>query len=316
MTAFIIRRFVSMVPTLLLVSVVTFALAHMMPGDPALAYLGETAPRDQVAYQAMRKELGLDKPVVVQYITWMEHVARGDLGTSVRSQDSVSSEIAQRAPVTLELTFLGMLVAGLIAVPAGIYSAMRPGIFLDTVATMGVIGGLAIPDFWLGIMMIYLFAVALHVLPPSGFTPITSDLGMNLKMMVLPALAVGLGQAAILMRQIRSSLLEVLHREYVTTARAKGLAESLVVRRHALRNALIPVVTLFGLQTGRVFGTAVVIETVFGLPGLARLAVDSVTFRDYSALQGTILLFALIVLLINLATDLVYGFLDPRIRYA
>ncbi|MCL4371190.1 MAG: ABC transporter permease, partial [Chloroflexi bacterium] len=302
--------------TLLLVSVVTFALAHMMPGDPALAYLGETAPRDQVAYQAMRKQLGLDQPVVVQYVTWMEHVARGDLGTSVRSQDSVSSEIAQRAPVTLELTFLGMLVAGLIALPAGIYSAMRPGTLLDNLATMGVIGGLAIPDFWLGILMIYLFAVALHVLPPSGFTPLTTDVGMNLQMMVLPALAVGLAQAATLMRQIRSSLLEVLHREYVTTARAKGLAEAIVVRRHALRNAMIPVVTLFGLQTGRVFGTAVVIETIFGLPGLARLAVDSVTFRDYSALQGTILLFALIVLLINLATDLVYGFLDPRIRYA
>lgn len=316
MTAFIIRRIVSIVPTLLLVSVVTFALAHLMPGDPALAYLGESAPRDQVAYQAMRQQLGLNEPVVVQYVNWIEHVARGDLGTSVRSQDSVTSELEQRLPVTLELTFLGMVVAALLAFPAGILSAMRPGSLLDTVATMGVIGGLAIPDFWLGIMMIYLFAVALHLLPPSGFTPITTDVGMNLQMMVLPALAVGLAQAAILMRQIRSALLEVLHREYVTTARAKGLREAIVVRRHALRNALIPVVTLFGLQTGRVFGTAVVIETIFGLPGLARLAVDSVMFRDYSALQGTILFFAVVVLLINLLTDLIYGFLDPRIRYA
>lgn len=316
MTAFIIRRIVSIVPTLLLVSVVTFALAHLMPGDPALAYLGESAPRDQVAYQAMRQQLGLNEPVVVQYVNWIEHVARGDLGTSVRSQDSVMSELEQRLPVTLELTFLGMVVAALLAFPAGILSAMRPGSLLDAVATMGVIGGLAIPDFWLGIMMIYLFAVALHLLPPSGFTPITTDVGMNLQMMVLPALAVGLAQAAILMRQIRSALLEVLHREYVTTARAKGLREAIVVRRHALRNALIPVVTLFGLQTGRVFGTAVVIETIFGLPGLARLAVDSVMFRDYSALQGTILFFAVVVLLINLLTDLIYGFLDPRIRYA
>lgn len=316
MTAFIVRRIVSIVPTLLLVSVVTFALAHLMPGDPALAYLGESAPRDQVAYQAMRQQLGLNEPVVVQYVNWIEHVARGDLGTSVRSQDSVMSELEQRLPVTLELTFLGMVVAALLAFPAGILSAMRPGSLLDAVATMGVIGGLAIPDFWLGIMMIYLFAVALHLLPPSGFTPITTDVGMNLQMMVLPALAVGLAQAAILMRQIRSALLEVLHREYVTTARAKGLREAIVVRRHALRNALIPVVTLFGLQTGRVFGTAVVIETIFGLPGLARLAVDSVMFRDYSALQGTILFFAVVVLLINLLTDLIYGFLDPRIRYA
>ncbi len=316
MTTFIIRRIVAMVPTLFLVSIVTFGLAHLMPGDPALAYLGMTAPRDKVEYQAMRKELGLDKPVVVQYVDWIEHVATGDLGTSVRSQDSVMSELKQRLPVTMELTFLGMLVAALIAFPAGILSAMRPGSFLDGIATLGVVGGLAIPDFWLGIVMIYIFAVAFHLLPPSGFTPIATDLGTNLQMMVLPAMAVGLGQAAVLMRQMRSSLLEVLHREYVTTARAKGLGERVVIIRHALRNALIPVVTIFGLQTSRVFGTAVVIETVFGLPGMARLAVDSVSFRDYSALQGTILVFALIVLLINLLTDILYGFLDPRIRYA
>jgi peptide/nickel transport system permease protein len=316
MTTYIVRRFVGVVPTLFLVSIVTFALVHLMPGDPALSYLGETAPRDQAAYQQMRKELGLDQPVVIQYVRWIEQVGHGDLGTSVRSQDLVAHEIEQRLPVTLELTFLGMLVAALIAFPAGVISAMRPGSLLDGIATLGVVGGLAIPDFWLGIVMIYIFAVALHLLPPSGFTPIATSLGTNLQMMVLPALAVGLAQAAILMRQMRSALLEVLHREYVTTARAKGLRERVVVRRHALRNALIPVVTIFGLQTGRVFGTAVVIETIFGLPGLARLAVDSVAFRDYSALQGTILLFALIVLLVNLFTDILYGFLDPRIRYS
>ncbi len=316
MTAYLVRRIVAMIPTLFLVSVVTFGLAHLMPGDPALAYLGETSPRDQAAYQHMRTELGLDQPVVVQYVNWIERIAYGDLGKSVRSQSSVADELGQRLPVTLELTFLGMLVAAALAFPAGIISAVRPGSKLDTVATIGVTGGLAIPDFWLGILLIYLFAVALRLLPPSGFIPIPTDPLQNLQMMILPALTVGLAQGAILMRQMRSALLEVLHREYVTTARAKGLGEGVVIGRHALRNALIPVATIFGLQTARVFGTAVVIETIFGLPGLARLAVDSVAFRDYSALQGTILLFAVIVLVVNLFTDILYGFLDPRIRYA
>ncbi len=316
MAAYALRRILAAVPTLFLLSIVTFGLAHLMPGDPALAYLGETAPRDQVAYREMRKELGLDRPVAVQYLRWIRHVMVGDLGTSVRSQDRVADELGQRLPVTLELTFLGMLVAAAIAVPAGILSALRPGSRLDMLATLGVTGGLAIPDFWLGILMIFLFAVVLHVLPASGFTPIARDPLQNLQMMVLPALSVGLAQAATLMRQMRSAVLEMLHREYVTTARAKGLGESLVVRRHVVRNALIPVVTLFGLQTGRVFGTAVIIETIFGVPGLARLAVDSVSFRDYSVLQGTILVLAVTVLLVNLVTDLLYGFLDPRIRYA
>jgi peptide/nickel transport system permease protein len=314
-TAYIGRRLLAIVPTLWLVSVVTFALAHLMPGDPALALLGESAPRDQVAYQAIRKDLGLDRPVVVQYGRWIERVVRGNLGISVRSQTPVAFEIFHRLPITLELTFLGMLAAAAIALPTGILAALRPGTRLETTATLATFGGLAIPDFWLGILLIYLFAVTLRVLPPSGFTPLAQDPVQNVRMMVLPALALGLGQAAIIMRQVYSGMVDVLHREYVTTARAKGLSEWIVVWRHALRNAMIPVITILGLQIGRVFGTAVVIEVVFSLPGLARLAVDSAGFRDYSALQGAILTFALTVLLVNLVTDCLYGSLDPRIRY-
>jgi peptide/nickel transport system permease protein len=312
---YVVRRVLTMLPTLLLVSVVTFLLAHLMPGDPVLAFLGETAPRDQVAYEAMRRQLGLDQPVAVQYLRWMEQVARGNLGTSVRSQTPVAFELVQRLPVTLELTALGMLIAAAVAVPLGVVAAARRSRPLRILATAGTTGGLAMPDFWLGILMIYLFAVALRLLPASGFTSLVSDPVGNLQAMALPALTLGLGQAAILMRQVHSATAEVLHHEYVTTARAKGLSEWRVVRRHALRNALIPVVTIFGLQTGRVFGAAVVVETVFALPGLARLAVDSAAFRDYSALQGAILTFALAVLVTNLLTDLVCGAVDPRIRH-
>jgi len=312
---YIVRRLLTMLPTLFLVSVVTFLLAHLMPGDPVLAFLGETAPRDQVAYAAMREQLGLDRPVAVQYLRWMEQVSRGNLGISVRSQTPVAFELVQRLPVTLELTILGMLIAAGVAVPLGVVSAARGGRTLRAVATVGTTGGLAMPDFWLGILMIYLFAVALRLLPASGFTPLASDPVANLRTMALPALTLGFGQAAILMRQVHSAMLDVLHREYVTTARAKGLSEWLVVRRHALKNALIPVITIFGLQTGRVFGAAVVVETVFALPGLARLAVDSAAFRDYSALQGAILMFALAVLVVNLSTDLLCGAVDPRVRH-
>jgi peptide/nickel transport system permease protein len=304
-----------MVPTLLLVSIATFVLAHLMPGDPALAVLGETAPRDQVAYDAMRRDLGLDRPLLVQYLRWIGRLTHGNFGLSVRSQTPVGLELVHRLPITLELTLLGMLVAAAVALPTGIVSAMRRGGGLQVAVTAGTLGGLAIPDFWLAILLIYVFAVVLRLLPTGGFTPIAADPVANLKMMVLPALALGLGQAAIVMRQVHSAMVDVLHREYVTTARAKGLSEWVVIRRHALRNALIPVITILGLQVGRVFGTAVVIETMFALPGLARLAVDSAAFRDYSALQGAILVFALTVLVVNLLTDLLYGALDPRIRY-
>jgi peptide/nickel transport system permease protein len=210
---------------------------------------------------------------------------------------------------------MAMAIALLIAVPVGILSAVRPNSNADKAGTVLAMSGVAIPDFWLGIMLIYVFSVWLKVLPPSGYVPVSQGLGPSLQSMLLPALSLGMALSAVVMRQLRSALLEVLQQDYVMVARAKGLREMVVVGRHALKNALIPVVTVIGLQTGRLFGGAVVVETIFALPGLGRLAADSIFFRDFPMLQGVVLILALAVVLANLFTDLLYAFLDPRIRY-
>jgi peptide/nickel transport system permease protein len=313
---YLLRRVLHAIPTLLLVTAVTFAITMLLPGDPALAFLGEAAAMDKVAYEAMRRELGLDQPLPIQYALWLGRTLQGDLGRSVRTKEPVWESVQARFPITLQLTVMAMLVALIVAVPVGIISAIRPNSRLDMVGTIVAISGLAIPGFWLGIMLIFVFALWLRWLPPSGYAPPSSGLGQNLQLMLLPALALGVEQAAVIMRQVRSALLEVLGQEYVTTAWAKGLRERVVVSRHALRNALIPVVTIIGLQTGRLFGGAVVIETVFALPGLGRLAADSIFFRDFPSLQGVVLILALAVFLSNLITDALYAYLDPRIRYA
>ena len=316
MKTYLLRRVLHAIPTLLLVTAVTFAITMLLPGDPALAFLGEAAAMDKVAYEAMRRELGLDQPLPIQYALWLGRTLQGDLGRSVRTKEPVWESVQARFPITLQLTVMAMLVALIVAVPVGIISAIRPNSRLDMVGTIVAISGLAIPGFWLGIMLIFVFALWLRWLPPSGYAPPSGGLGQNLQLMLLPALALGVEQAAVIMRQVRSALLEVLGQEYVTTAWAKGLRERVVVSRHALRNALIPVVTIIGLQTGRLFGGAVVIETVFALPGLGRLAADSIFFRDFPSLQGVVLILALAVFLSNLITDALYAYLDPRIRYA
>jgi peptide/nickel transport system permease protein len=288
----------------------------LLPGDPALALLGEAQAMDKVAYNAMRSELGLDLPIPVQYLLWLNRVLHGDLGQSIRTHEPVVEAIRSRFPITFQLTVIAMAVALLVALPIGIISAVRPNSWLDTIATMFAISGQAVPSFWLGIMLIFVFALWLGWLPPSGYTPPTVDVRTNLSMMLLPAIALGVEQAAAVMRQVRAALIDVLHQEYVTTAWAKGLREPNIVMQHALRNALIPVVTIIGLQTGRLFGGAVVVETIFAMPGLGRLAADSIFFRDFPSLQGVVLVLALAVFLTNLITDALYSFLDPRIRYA
>ncbi len=272
---YLLRRLVYFVPLLFLVTVVTFSVALLLPGDPALAYIGEANMRDKVMYETMRKELGLDQPIPVQYAKWLGRVVRGDFGRSIRTREPALEGLLARFPVTLQLTAMAMVIALLIAVPVGIVSAVRPNSTADKAGTMLAMSGVAIPDFWL--------------------------LGMAL--------------SAVVMRQLRSALIEVLQQDYVMVARAKGLRETIVVGRHALRNALIPVVTVIGLQTGRLFGGAVVVETIFALPGLGRLAADSIFFRDFPMLQGVVLILALAVLLANLLTDILYAFIDPRIRY-
>jgi peptide/nickel transport system permease protein len=316
MAPYLFRRLLYFIPVIFLVTVVVFAITMLLPGDPALAFLGEANMRDKVAYEAMRKELGLDRPLPVQYAIWLGKAVQGDLGRSVRTHEAVTAALAARLPVTIELASVSLGIALLIAIPVGIVSATRPNSKLDTVATVMAVSGVALPEFFVGILLIYVFAVGLHLLPPSGYVPLAAGLWPNLKSIILPALSLGLALNAVTMRQVRASLIEVMGEDYITVARAKGVSEGAVIRVHALKNAMIPVITVIGLQVGRLFGGTVVVETIFAFPGMGRLAADSIFFRDFPALQGVVLVMALAVLVCNLLTDMLYAYVDPRIRYA
>ncbi len=316
MGKFVTRRLITAIPTIFLVTVFAFSIILMLPGDPALAILGEELARDKQLYQALRDELGLDRPIPVQYWDWFTKALHGDFGKSVRNRQPIVEAIAQKMPITIELGILGTLVALSIAFPVGVISAVRPGSRFDTLGTFIAIGGVATPSFWFGIMLIYVLAVWVRLLPPSGYIDPFTDLGMNLKLMIMPAFTLGTHSAASLMRQMRSSLIEVLQQEYIVTARAKGLRERVVVTTHALKNALIPVVTILGLHIGHMFGGAVVIETIFSVPGAGRLLVDSIFFRDFPVVQAVVLVMALGVVICNLIADMAYAYLDPRIRFA
>jgi peptide/nickel transport system permease protein len=316
MAPYLFRRLLYFIPVIFLVTVVVFAITMLLPGDPALAFLGEANMRDKVAYEAMRKELGLDRPLPVQYAIWLGKAVQGDLGRSVRTHEAVTAALAARLPVTIELAGVSLGIALLIAIPVGIVSATRPNSKLDTVATVMAVSGVALPEFFVGILLIYVFAVGLHLLPPSGYVPLAAGLWPNLKSIILPALSLGLALNAVTMRQVRASLIEVMGEDYITVARAKGVSERAVIRVHALKNAMIPVITVIGLQVGRLFGGTVVVETIFAFPGMGRLAADSIFFRDFPALQGVVLVMALAVLVCNLLTDMLYAYVDPRIRYA
>ena len=316
MARYLFRRLLYFVPVVFLVTVVVFLITMMLPGDPAMAFLGEANIHDKVAYEAMRKELGLDRPIPMQYVIWLGRALKGDLGRSVRTHEAVLDALIARLPVTIELAAVALVIALVIAIPVGIVSATRPNTKVDSVATVMAVSGVALPEFFVGILLIYLFAVWLRWLPPSGYVPLSVGTWPNLKSIILPALSLGLALNAVTMRQVRASLIEVLQEEYVTVARAKGLPENEVIRVHALKNAMIPVITVIGLQIGRLFGGTVVVETIFAFPGMGRLAADSIFFRDFPVLQGVVLVMALAVLACNLLTDLLYAYVDPRIRYA
>jgi peptide/nickel transport system permease protein len=316
MTQYLLRRFVYFIPVIFLVTVVIFSITLLLPGDPALAFLGEGNIHDKVAYEAMRKELGLDQPIPVQYGMWVTRAVQGDFGRSIRTRERVLDGLAARLPVTLQLTIMALVIALTIAIPVGILSATRPNSKMDTAGTVFAIGGVAIPEFWLGILLIYIFAVWLRWLPPSGYVSPSAGLWPSIQSLILPAISLGMTLNAVTMRQTRSCLIEVMQNEYIVTARAKGLAERVLVARHALKNALIPVITIIGLQIGRLFGGAVVVETIFALPGMGRLAADSIFFRDFPMLQGVVLVMAIAVLFCNLITDVLYAYLDPRIRFS
>jgi peptide/nickel transport system permease protein len=312
MTEFLVRRALISVLTLLLISLIVFTGVRMIPGDPARVLAGTDA--DAAGLQEIREKYGLNDPVPVQYLRWIGLALRGDLGESIRTRQPVAATVAIKLPITIELACLSLLVALAIALPAGIIAAVRRNTVWDVAASAVSLCGVSIPNFWLGIMLILLVSVRLGWLPASGFVPLGEDPLGNLRRMVMPAFVLGTGLAAVLMRQTRNAMIEVLSQDYIRTARAKGLAQPAVVVRHALRNGLIPVVTILGLQMGALMGGAVVTEQIFVLPGFGRLIVEAVFTRDYPLVQGVVLITASSYVLINLLVDVSYTVLNPRIR--
>jgi peptide/nickel transport system permease protein len=314
MRSFILRRAGAAVIVLFLSSVLIFIGVRALPGDPALALAGES--RDPAALQATREKYGLDKPVPVQYVTWLSHVVRGDLGESSKSGLPVLDTIVDRLPVTLELAFLSLLVALALGIPAGIFAAARPGSAFDYGGSALALVGLSVPHFWLGLMLILIISVELGLLPASGYVPFFEDPIGNLERMVMPAFVLGTSVAAIVMRQMRSAMLDSLGADYVRTARAKGLPERSVIGSHALRNSLLTVVTVVGLQLGILISGAVVTEQIFVIPGFGKLTLDSVLERDFALVQAVVLVVTFGYVVINLLVDVLYSVLNPRIRIA
>jgi len=314
MQRYIARRLVSIVPSLLIVSVIVFFLIHLTPGDPAVTMLGFDATQAEI--DALRRHLGLDRPLGTQFVLWLGNVLRGNLGTSLFLDKPVVSVIVERLEPTLLLTLYALLIAVLLGVPAGVISAIKRNGLLDQVVMFLALMGLSIPDFWLALLLILGFAVGLRWLPAAGYQPLSSGFSANFRYLILPSLSVGLGQAAYIARMTRTSMIDVITRDYIRTARAKGLAEWCIVGKHALKNALIPVITVAGMSFAIVMGGAATIaETIFTIPGVGRLVVSSIQRRDYPVIQGTIMFIACVYLLTNLIIDILYAWIDPRIRY-
>lgn len=311
MLPFVGRRVLTAIPTLLIVTVMVFGIQRSLPGDPALILAGEQQDPAVIAF--IREKYRLDDPVPVQYVAWLGQLARGDLGRSLRTNEPVLDLIAAKLPVTAELAVLSLLVALVIAIPVGVLAAVRRGTPVDYGGTMLALAGLSVPNFWLGIMLILLVSVRLGWLPASGYVPLSEGVWENISRMIMPAFVLGTGLAAVLMRQMRSSMLGVLRQDFVRTAHAKGQRGSAVVIRHALRNALIPVTTILGLQLGALLSGAVLTEQVFTIPGFGKLVVDAVFNRDYAVVQGVVLVTATAYIAINLVVDVAYAVLDPRI---
>jgi len=313
-TGYIFQRILTTIIVLLGITFVVFMIIQLVPGDPARVILGVAASQENV--EALRERLGLNQPVWSQYASWLWGLARGDLGDSLITGQPVLPQIFQRLPATLLLAGAGLLIGLAIALPAGIISALKPHSALDLSATIFSQVGVSIPDFWLGILLVLLFSLTLGWLPSQGYTAIGKDFWDWLSHLILPALTVGIISGSIQTRFIRSAMLEVLHQDYVRTARAKGLTEAMVINRHALRNAMITIVTIIGLQLTALLSAVVVVEVVFSWPGLGRLTLDAVLDRDYPLLQGAVFTMATLLALVNLVTDLLYAYIDPRIEYA
>lgn len=316
MLVYFLRQVLLAIPALLGVILITFILMRAVPGDVVTNLVGLEGNVSPERMDEMRRMFGLDLPIHVQFGQWFGAALQGDLGSSLRTSRPIVQDLLLRFPVTLELTFLSLLIALVIAIPLGIIAAVRRGTVVDFLVSVFALLGLSIPGFFLGILLILLFSLKLGMLPPAGYVPVQDSLLENLKNMILPSLSLGLVLAAAITRIVRSSMLEVLNRDYIRTARAKGLAERVVTYRHALRNALIPVVTVVGLQFGTLLGGAVIIEQVFSLPGVGRFALEGINLRDYPVVQGAVLLIAAAFILVNLLVDVIYSLIDPRIRYS
>ncbi|RPJ38074.1 MAG: ABC transporter permease [Chloroflexi bacterium] len=305
-------RLLSMIPSLLLISILVFLITALIPGDPTMTLLGMEVTESQ--RDALRIKLGLDKPVYIRYGIWLVNVLRGDLGQSMFGQFKVTYLIGRALPVSLELMLFTILIALIIAIPAAIISAVKKNSWMDVGVTMLTFAGLSLPAFWLAIMMIYVFAVDMKLLPATGYARISEGWYKNIRSMILPSVTLGILYSTGLMRFLRAALLDVMNEDYIRTARMKGVIEWRVLFRHVLKNAMIPFITILGLEMAWLLGGSVLIENVFALPGMGRLALNAILQRDYSLVQGIVLVMAALFLLINLAVDVLYAFLDPRVR--
>jgi peptide/nickel transport system permease protein len=318
MIAYIIRRILQAVLTLIIVTVIVFLTIRLLPGDPLLIYISQNNMRDVTTEQLddLRHQFGLDKSLAMQFVDWVSKAVRGDLGLSVQDKSKVSDNIRQRLPVSLYLGFLGIIVSSIIGIPAGIIAAMRRGGWLDNLITSIGNLGMTVPVFWLGVMLIYVLGLKLDLLPIFGFTSPFKNFGLSIQQTIMPILCLAVPGIAGDIRFTRSSMLEVMRQDYIRTAWSKGLKESLIIVRHVVKNGFIPIVTMKGMALAMMLGGQVFVETVFSIPGMGRLAVTSVTTHDYAMVQGIMLVIGIMVLTVNLLVDLSYGWLDPRVRYA
>ncbi len=310
MLAFIGRRILIAIPTIILISIFVFSLQHLLPGDPILVMAGEE--RDPAVIEALREKYRMNDPVPVQYLAWAKAAVQGDLGISLRTQQPVLELIAEKLPVTVQLAVMALIIAILIGIPAGVLSAYKKGTWIDWLANIVALSGLSVPNFWLGIMLILLVSVKLGWLPASGYMPLSEDPVQSIKVMLMPAFVLGTAIAATLMRHTRSAMLSVLKSDYVRTARAKGLQERVVLVKHALRNALVPVVTVITLLFGELLAGAVLTEQIFTIPGFGKLVVDAVFNRDYAVVQGIVLCTGIAFIAMNILADAAYRVLNPR----
>lgn len=317
MLEYIVRRILQMILVLLIVTIIVFTVVRLLPGDPILMYLTSQSVQDitQEQIDALRHEVGLDKPLFVQYFSWLAKAATGDLGHSIVHRGNVIDDIKQRLPVTLHIGLLAFIFAIIVGIPMGAISAIRRGTWIDSTLTSIGNLGICVPIFWLGILLIYLFSLKLGWLPSFGYTSPLTDFWLSTRQIILPVFCISVPEVASSVRLTRSSMLEVLQQDYVRTAWSKGLQERTVITRHALKNSLIPVITLKGISLGAIVGGSVLMETVFGIPGMGRLAVEALFSHDYVMIQGVLLVFGVVLLAANLLVDLSYGWLDPRVQY-